>query len=190
MPITAETVDPETLRVTMRKWASGVTVVTAALPGETGVERAGMTVSSFTSVNLNPPAILVCLYEDTHTCALVKKTRTFAVSILSIGQENLSVRFAGQDPTVTDRFAGLDLATAVTGAPILPGAAAWLDCRVSAMFDAGSHLVVLGDVVAAGNDPAAMPLIYFNRGYHALPASPTADAMGSTPTPTSSRAPA
>lgn len=171
MPIFADPVDPETLRVTMRKWASGVTVVTTALLSDAGVERAGMTVSSFTSVNLEPPTILVSLYEDTYTYALIKQSGVFAVSILAVGQDDLSMRFAGQDPTVTDRFAGLELTTAVTGAPLLPGIAAWLDCRVHELYDAGSHVIVLGDVVAAGNDPAAMPLIYFNRGYHALPAT-------------------
>lgn len=171
MPIPAETVDPETLRVTLRKWASGVTVVTTALMSSMGAERAGMTVSSFTSVNLNPPTILVCLYEDTYTHTLIRQSGVFAVSILAAGQDGLSMRFAGLDPTVTDRFAGLALATAVTGAPILPGVAAWLDCRVRELFGAGSHVIVLGDVVSAGNDPAAAPLIYYNRGYHALPAT-------------------
>lgn len=171
MPIPAETVDPEALRVTLRKWASGVTVVTTALTSSTGAERAGMTVSSFSSVNLNPPTILVCLYEDTYTYALLKQAGVFAVSILAAGQDSLSMRFAGQDPSVTDRFAGLELATALTGAPILPGVAAWLDCRVRELYDAGSHVIVLGDVVATGHDPAAAPLIYYNRGYHALPAT-------------------
>ncbi|MCC7210003.1 MAG: flavin reductase family protein [Anaerolineae bacterium] len=170
MPIPDQTVDPEMLRVTMRKWASGVTVVTTALESESGVQRAGMTVSSFTSVNLDPPTILVCLDDSTYTYSLVKKSGVFAVSILAVGQDNLSTRFAGLDPKISDRFAGLELTTALTGAPILPGIAAWLDCRVSALYDAGSHTIVLGEVLAAGNETAAMPLIYFNRGYHALPA--------------------
>jgi flavin reductase (DIM6/NTAB) family NADH-FMN oxidoreductase RutF len=158
------TVDSDTLRKTMRQWSTGVTIVTTAA----GDERAGMTVSSFTSVSLEPPTVLVCLNKDAYAHDLVKRSGVFAISMLGVGQDWLSNRFAGLDPNVTDRFEGLELITGETGSPLLPGAIAWLDCRVKSTHDTSTHTVFFGEVVFAGNDPERAPLVYYNRGYHAL----------------------
>lgn len=157
-------VDPQTLRVTMRKWSTGVTIVTTAL----GDTRAGMTVSSFTSVSLEPPTVLVCLNKGTFTHEMVGRSGVFAISMLGTGQAWLSQRFAGFDPNVTDRFAGLDLATAETGSPLIPGAIAWLDCVVIAAHDSNTHTIYVGEVVHAASEPDRSPLVYHNRAYHAL----------------------
>jgi flavin reductase (DIM6/NTAB) family NADH-FMN oxidoreductase RutF len=158
------TVDSNTLRMTMRQWATGVTIVTTAL----GEERAGMTVSSFTSVSLEPPTVLVCLNKETYAHDLVHRSGVYAISLLGIGQDWLSNRFAGLDRAVTDRFEGLEWITADTGSPLLPGAIAWLDCIVKSTHDTTTHTVFFGEVVFAGNDPERAPLVYYNRGYHAL----------------------
>ncbi len=158
------TVDPNALRVTMRQWATGVTIVTTVADNV----RAGMTVSSFTSVSLEPPTVLVCLNKQSFPHDLVLRSGIFAISMLGIGQETLSNRFAGLDQSVTDRFEGLNLITAETGAPLLPGAVAWLDCIVKSTHDTSTHTIFLGEVVFAGCDPERAPLVYYNRGYHAL----------------------
>src|SRR5258706_824059 len=118
------TLDSSALRMTMRHWVTGVTVVTTMA----GEDRAGMTVSSFTSVSLNPPTVLVCLNKGTFAHDLVLKSGVYAISLLGIGQEAISNRFAGLDPNITDRFEGLDCLTADTGSPLIPGAIGWLDC--------------------------------------------------------------
>src|SRR5579859_4570959 len=118
--------DSQTLRLTMRQWATGVTIVTSAA----GTARGGMTVSSFTSVSLEPPTVLVCLNKKTYTHGLVSESGVYAISMLSAGQEALANRFAGLDANVTDRFEGIEVETAETGSPLLPGAVAWLDCQV------------------------------------------------------------
>jgi flavin reductase (DIM6/NTAB) family NADH-FMN oxidoreductase RutF len=123
--------DPQILRLTMRQWATGVTVVTSVA----GADRSGMTVSSFTSVSLEPPTVLVCLNKNTHTHALVAKSGVYAISLLAANQEALSNRFAGFEPDLEDRFDGVPIATAETGAPLLVGALAWLDCRVKQSVD-------------------------------------------------------
>ena len=160
------TVDSEMLRLTMRQWSTGVTVVTTVA----GEQRAGMTVSSFTSVSLEPPLVLVCLNKDTYAHELVKRSGVYAISMLGVGQEWLSNRFAGLDHKVTDRFEGLDLMTADTGSPLLPGAIAWLDCIVKSTHDVTTHTIFFGEVVFAAYDSERAPLVYQNRGYHALAA--------------------
>ncbi len=159
------TVDSTMLRHTMRRWATGVTVVTTVA----GEERSGMTVSSFTSVSLEPPTVLVCLNKDTYTHTLVQRSGVYAISMLAAGQEMLSNRFAGLDPlTNEDRFQGLELTLAETGSPLLNGALAWLDCVVKSTTDTSTHTIFIAEVVFARYNPNAAPLIYHDRGYHVL----------------------
>ncbi len=157
-------VDPEMLRQAMRQWATGVAIVTASHAGNAH----GMTVSSFTSVSLTPPQVLISLAQETRTHALVKRSRHFAVSILAAGQEEISNRFAGRIPDEQDRLAGLDTFSLVTGAPLLKDSIAQFDCRVIATFSAGTHTLFIGQVLAAQSREDAQPLLYYNRGYHTL----------------------
>lgn len=159
-------IDAEALRDTLRFWASGVSIVTTFADGS----RSGMTVSSFNSISLEPPLVLVCLLKDTITARQVKESGHFAVSILSEDDSYLSDRFAGRIPLAQgeDRFDGVETFTAETGSPILKQAIAWLDCTVYAIHDGGTHWIVVGLVAAAGHTEPNAPLIYFNRGYHHL----------------------
>jgi flavin reductase (DIM6/NTAB) family NADH-FMN oxidoreductase RutF len=157
-------VDSEALRATMRLWSCGVTVITAS----DGQIRQGMTASSFTSIALDPPLILVCLFKQARTTLLVKDTGLFAVSILAEEHEDLAAQFAGYTelPVGADRFYNVETFTAKTGAPLLQDAIAWLDCKIYGIQDGGTHDVIVGEVLATGrkNDPVA-PLVYHNRAY-------------------------
>jgi len=161
--------DPEDLRLAMRQWTTGVTIVTVKHKGR----RHGMTVSSFTSVSLTPPLLLVSLEQVTNTHKLVKAAGTFGVSILDQSQREISDRFAGRIADVTDRFAGLETFTLITGAPLMAtGALAWFDCRVVATYEAGNHTVFIGEVLAVKTGNSGRPLIYFNRDYRSLDGDP------------------
>lgn len=157
--------DPtEALRSTMRLWASGVTVVTTAHGGR----RAGLTASSFTSVSVDPPLVLVCVHKRTDTAKLIRRARAFAISILGENQEAVARRFAGQTPIApgTDRFTGVRTRARKTGAPTIEGSRAWLDCRLVGVRSLSSHFLVLGEVVATGrSNRPARPLLYHDRGY-------------------------
>lgn len=158
-------VDSNALRATMRQWVTGVTVVTTTFEGM----RVGMTVSSFTSVSLEPPTVLVCLNKAAFAHDYVRRAGFFGVSLLATGQANLSQRFAGFDPSVTgDRFDGVDCITAKTGAPLLVGAVGLLDCLVCAAHDANTHTIFIGEVVYAQSNSDSAPLIYYNRQYQNL----------------------
>jgi flavin reductase (DIM6/NTAB) family NADH-FMN oxidoreductase RutF len=156
----------EALRGAMRRWASGVTVVTAAHGGR----RAGMTVSAFFSASLEPPAVVVSLHAGVETLALLRESGTFAVSVLAEGQDAASGRFAGYGlPPGADRFEGSPVSPRTTGAPVLDDAIAWIDCRVAALHPAGTHVLVVGEVVAAGSPgEGARPLVYYDRAYRRL----------------------
>ncbi|HLY27989.1 MAG TPA: flavin reductase family protein [Aggregatilineales bacterium] len=158
-------VESSVLRATMRQWATGVTVVTTAL----GDARGGMTVSSFTSVSLEPPTVLVCLNKNSYCHDLVKQSGVYAVSMLAEGQDALSNRFAGLDAAFNeDRFAGLEISSAETGCPLLPGAIAHLDCRVVSLHETMTHTIFIAEVVFAGVNPEKKPLVYHDRAYRIL----------------------
>lgn len=157
-------IDPDALRETMRQWATGVTVVSAAHSGR----RHGMTVSSFTSLSLNPPLVLVSLEQGAKTHHLVLQAGHFGVTILSESQQELSDRFAGRQTELSDRFAGLETFTLLSGAPLLRLGLAWLDCRVAETYQAGNHTVFIGETLACMAAPGEPPLIYHDRGYRRL----------------------
>lgn len=159
-------VSSESFRDVLRHFPSGVTVVTIKSPAADAVH--GLTVSAFASVSPDPPLILVTIDHRASACALLEKAgATFAVNILAHDQMELSNRFAWLKDE--DRFAVGEWDTAVTGAPILKDALAWLDCTVYSRFAAGSHTIYIGEVQASGVPrPDEKPLVYWNRGYRKL----------------------
>jgi len=159
-------------RDALRHFPAGVTVVTIRV----GEEVHGLTVSAFASVSAEPPIVVTVIDHRHKAFALLQQeTAVFAVNILRHDQAALSDRFAWMKEG--DRFAAGSWGTAVTGAPILLDALAWLDCRIYARYPAGTHHLYLGEVHATGvPDPEKPPLIYWNRTYRRLavdPADPT-----------------
>ncbi|POX37720.1 oxidoreductase [Streptomyces sp. Ru73] len=139
-PSTVAAVDPMTMRRTMGRFATGVAVVTTSADGVPH----GMTVNSLTSVSLEPPLLLVCLTTGARTTEAVTSSGRFAVNILSARQEHLAMRFAKRG---ADHFAGLDVVQGRHHVPVIPDAFAHLECTVERHFEAGDHIVVLGEVL-------------------------------------------
>lgn len=160
-PIT--TLDPETLRAAMRAWSAGVTVVTAVHDGQ----RHGMTVNSFTSISLDPAMITISLQTGSRTHELVTNSRAFGLTILSADQADISDIFAGRKDA-EDRFADVQTETLVTGAPLIVGGLAWLDCRVVESIGAGMNTLFVAEVLAARGTGEGNPLLYHNRSYWGL----------------------
>jgi flavin reductase (DIM6/NTAB) family NADH-FMN oxidoreductase RutF len=155
-------IDAAEFRATLGLRASGVAIVTAG----SGERVHGMTVSDFAGVSLDPPLVLVCADKKSNTLPLIESGRNFALNLLAAGQEALSNLFASKQHEWT-RFDGLVCERGPTGAPLIPGALASLDCRVVAMHDAGDHVIVVGRVEEARRRDAE-PLLYWGGGYRRL----------------------
>ena len=153
------TFDPNDFKRAMGQFASGVTVVTTK-HGDTPI---GITASSFTSLSLNPPLVLVSLDKKLFTHNVIAESGVFAVNVLSARQWELGMRFAGMKPEIKDRFAGLKTRTAITGSPIFPESLAWVDCTVWNMYDGGDHTIFVGEVKDLSVSDADVPLLYHNR---------------------------
>jgi flavin reductase (DIM6/NTAB) family NADH-FMN oxidoreductase RutF len=160
-------VDRQLFKSVLRRWASGVTIVTT----RAGERVLGMTASSFASVSLDPPLVLVCADKRAHTQPLIEESGVFAVNVLSAEQRELSHRFATTGNEAL-RFEGIESRVGPTGAPWLPGALAVLDCRVVAAHDAGDHVIYVGEVEAAEYADDREPLLYFDARYHRLGSEP------------------
>ncbi len=152
----------EDLRRTMRHWAAGVTIVSSAYQGVIH----GMTVNSLASVSLEPPVVLISLQHATRTFRLVSQSGIAGITILSEEQAELSDRFAGKVPEHEDRFIGVETFTWQTGAPLIVGGLAFLDCRVRTAYPLEQSTMFLLDVVASRPAESGRPLLYFDRTYH------------------------
>jgi flavin reductase (DIM6/NTAB) family NADH-FMN oxidoreductase RutF len=157
-------IEPHIFKGVLSRWASGVTIVTTCQ----STTPIGMTASSFTSVSLQPPQVLVCIGYQALTHAAIAASGYFAVNLLAVEQFQWGLRFAGLIPEIADRFAGISYSTARTGAPILPGVVAWVDCQVRHAIDSGDHTIYIGDVVDGAVYSDAAPLLYYNRGWRQL----------------------
>jgi flavin reductase (DIM6/NTAB) family NADH-FMN oxidoreductase RutF len=158
-------VGAEALWATMRRTAAAVTVVTSR--GDDGY--AGITVSAFCLVSLEPPLVLACLHGGSQVLDAIASSGAFAVTVLGGRQEFLAEMFAGRAPRPDPAFSAIRHRTLVTGAPVLDGGLAWLDCRVHATFPGGDHTIIVGAVLAAGVAGGQDdPLLYFASQYRRL----------------------
>jgi len=153
------TVGPEEFKAALSRFASGVTVVTTK---DSEGRAYGITVSAFCSVSLEPPLVLICIERSTLSHSAFDESSAFVVNILREGQAHVSERFASPIP---DKFAPDD----PSGGSIyrVPGALAYLECRVVKRQEAGDHSIFVAQVehtdVGQGR-----PLVYFRSAYHRL----------------------
>ncbi|HWV58590.1 MAG TPA: flavin reductase family protein [Longimicrobiales bacterium] len=155
--------DAAEFRRIMGHFAAGVAIVSTRDPA-TDVPR-GLTASAVASVSLDPLLVLACVEHgaDSHDC--IEAYGSFAVNVLAAGQEALARRFA--ESPAEHKFEGVAHRTESTGAPVLEGALAWVDCRVWAAYPGGDHTIFVGEVEAGGARDDE-PLIYFRGGYGRL----------------------
>ena len=154
-------VSADEFRHALAQLASGVTVVTTR---DTTGRPLGLTVSSFCSVSLDPPLVLVCLDRRVEANAGLAACGRFAVSVLAEGQEEISQRFSSGG---AEKFAPPGLAECPDGLPVIEGALAHISCRLRATHEGGDHLIHVGEVEWTSVRPGP-PLAYQRRRYQRL----------------------
>ena len=110
-----------------------------------------------------PPSITVAMNQQRPLLTLLEPGRGIAVNILGRRQGPLYARFERGFSLDEDPFEGVEIDTAVTGAPILREAFAYLDCRIRTMVDAGDHMVILAEVLAGTVKQSGEPMTYTRR---------------------------
>lgn len=159
-PSNTSAVTSETYRDVIGRFATGVTVITA-IDEE---QWYGTTASAVSSLSLEPPMLLVCMNRQSATGEAIARVGAFAVNILDERQDDLARRFARKDP---DKFHGVRVAPGRHGEPLLDGALAHVECRVTEQVTGGTHVVFLGEVDRA-TGRAGAPLAYFRGEFGRL----------------------
>lgn len=151
--------DSQQFRTTLGHYPTGVTVVTAIGPDGAPV---GLTIGSFSSVSLTPPLIAFYPQQQSSSFSRLREATTFCVNILAEDQEAVCRAFASRLP---DKFDGVSWHPSPTGAPILDGSIAWIDCTFDAIVESGDHFIVTGLVHDFAVERDRMPLLFFQGGY-------------------------
>lgn len=150
-------------RDAMARLGAAVNVITTDGPAG----RAGFTASAVCSVTDEPPTLLICLNRQASVYPIFQTNGVLCVNVLAGAQQSLSALFGGKTP-MADRFAAAQWSGSATGSPMLRGAAATFDCRVTQVTAVGTHDVLFCEVQAIGVASDAQALIYFDRRYHSL----------------------
>lgn len=151
-------VAPEHYRATLGHFCTGVTIVTAVADRS----PAGLTCQSFSALSLDPPTVLVCPGKGSTSWPRIESAGAFCVNVLAEDQEELCRGFAMKG---ADKFAGVGWTPGpFTGAPVITGSLAWIECRLEQVHDAGDHVIAVGQVLDLKSS-AGRPLLFFRGGY-------------------------
>ena len=167
-----QTVNIDDFRAAMTRLAAGVVLITAhdAEDGPRG-EDVGMTATAFMSVSLEPPLVLVSVRVGSRMDELLERQPLWAVSVLSESQRHIAGRFAMRG-RISDRLLFEDVPYyrgEASGAPILGGGLAILECETEQRVGAGDHTLLIGRVLTARTPSAeGGPLTHFRGRYRFL----------------------
>jgi flavin reductase (DIM6/NTAB) family NADH-FMN oxidoreductase RutF len=150
--------DTRRFRDAMRRFATGVTIITTNTPEGAPV---GLTANSFNSVSLSPPLVLWSLNRHSRSLRVFQGAAHYAVSVLCADQMALATRFAAP---VEDRFAGVPWHGGRAGMPLFEGCVAWFECRSAFQYDGGDHVIFVGEVTDFGYSDR-IPLLYAGGAY-------------------------
>jgi flavin reductase (DIM6/NTAB) family NADH-FMN oxidoreductase RutF len=156
-------IDADQYRRACGKFATGVAVATVM---QDSGAATGLTISSFTSVSMEPPLILFCVHRNSRVLPHFRQSRGFGVNILSAGQTEISTYFARElsEPCCLVRWNH-----GGTGVPVLQGVSAVLECRLHSAVPGGDHEILVGEVLALSIGEGT-PLVRYGGMYCSLEA--------------------
>ncbi len=156
--------DPEIesgqFRTVLGHFPTGVTVVTA-----NGADRpVGVAIGSFASISLDPPLVGFFLGTESGSWPAMEAAGHFCVNVLARDQQELCGKMASRSD---DKFDGVDTTPAPgSGAPVLPGIHAMIDCRIDQVVPTGDHNLIIGRVLALEVvDGDASPMVFYKGQY-------------------------
>jgi flavin reductase (DIM6/NTAB) family NADH-FMN oxidoreductase RutF len=156
---------PDDFRGAMRHLVGAVSVVTAGR----GSDITGMTVTSVSSLSIDPPTLIVSINRESSTWPVLKRYGVFGVNVLTSDQIDIAERFSGQNGVKgRERFVGGEWVARGPSAPLLVGASAAIDCEVEDVIERHSHAIVIGrvrDLTLSKNESS---LAYWHGRYVAI----------------------
>lgn len=157
----ASTLDARQFRDVIGHYPTGVVIVTGI---DADGEPAGLVVGSFTSASLDPPMVLFLPMKSSRTFGRLRTASSYCINVLAADQEQLCRRFSGRSKQ-GNGFAGVKWHPSPSGAPVLDGAVAWIDCIPQDLVDCGDHYIVVCSVKDLRVESPTLPLLFFQSGY-------------------------
>jgi flavin reductase (DIM6/NTAB) family NADH-FMN oxidoreductase RutF len=155
----------ETFRAAVARLAAGVCVVAVARRSGGSSTDHAMTATSLVPVSLYPPMVLFCVHADARMREVLDEVDTWAVSVLDAHAGPAAEWLATPGrPTIGQLASVAHHRGAASGAALLDGAQAWVECRTAWIRSAGDHDVVVGDVVSARVAPGARGALVHRLG--------------------------
>jgi len=148
-------------RALFRRWPAGVSVVVAEVEGR----RAGLTVSTLSSLSLDPPLVGISIAHSASLHELLREAGEWAASLLGGEQDSLAQHFARGVPPIA-LWSGIEVRE--DDPRLLADAVGWIGARTVDAFVTGDHTFFVGEIVSLESGPARTSLAYAHRGYHAL----------------------
>lgn len=156
---------PAYFRAAMRRLVGGVSVITAGA----GNDISGMTVTSVSSLSVDPPSLIVSVNRASSSWPLLRQHRYFGVNILNADQIDIAERFTGKDGLKgAERFAGAEWIERASGARLLAGALAAIECEAEDIIERHSHAIIIGRVVHVELSADDAALAYWHGDYVAI----------------------
>jgi flavin reductase (DIM6/NTAB) family NADH-FMN oxidoreductase RutF len=158
-------VEASEFRQAMRSLASGVAIVATGAD----IDRRGLTVSSVTSLCMEPPCLLVGINARSETHGAILANQSFGVSLLGSEQQDLALRFSGHDGAKgIERFETASWDQGLLGVPLLQTAIGALECVLHHHQMVGTHGLFIGRIVATRHGEGD-PLVNFQGALRTLP---------------------
>lgn len=161
MDMPMQKIEPLELRSAMGRYATGVCIATTVAGDGT---PAGLTITSFNSLSLDPPLILWSLGVNSSNLEVFTSSDRFAINVLRVEMTELARQFSRSGG---DKFADVAVDTGRTGVPLISGAIVQLECLTEAQYPAGDHILFVGRVVGVAVGDGA-PLVFCNSAFDAL----------------------
>lgn len=153
-----EQVKPE-ISLAQKRIIHGVYVISTRL----GDRVNAMTAAWVARASFSPPLITISIGKTRFSHDMISASGVFAVNVLGTDNIDTGKHYGLKSGRKTDKFAGIEYDTKVTGSPILRDCIAWMDCRVVSRHDAGDHTLFIGEVLDAGVLRDAAPTLIYDR---------------------------
>lgn len=160
----SDSVSSDLFKAALRRFASGVTVVTCTVDG---VDHA-MTASAFNAVSLDPPLVLVCVRRTARFAEALRRTEAWGVSILAQSGQAASRWFATSGRPLEGQMDAFAYHRGSLGVALLECSLAHLQCWTASVIEAGDHDIVVGEVADAELNDQGLPLVYWEGDYRLL----------------------
>lgn len=156
------------LREVMRYFATGVCLLSTYVDEPGGRRHDAITVNSLTSVSLEPPLVSVCVRKESTLLADVLASGVWALSILDVGADDIARTFAQDKSTRAAALEAMSTSPGEHTGALVVDSLGWLECSLREPIDAGDHVILLGDVLAAGAQDRRPALIFLHGTFYGL----------------------